>query len=410
MASEAIGLPTETSAPPLTGVRVLDLSRYQAGPKAAMLLADLGAEVIRAENPETERDGGFAGPTQDGYSIYYAVYNRNKKSVGLNLRKQEGRDLLRQLVPHLDVVIENFRPGYLARLGVSYEEMREINPRIIVLSISGYGQDGPAANHTAFCNVALAASGYLAVSGEPFSQVHHTGVSIADRLAGVHGATGVVAALVGRAATGEGRHVDVSLLDAALTMIEFPLATFLSTGKRPPTDGAARRAGSSPNHVFQARDGLVLINAPKQDQWVRLLGLMGREELNADPRFATPLARQDDDARIAIEALVSRWIAGLTVDDAHRQLVEADVPAAPVREIDEVAADAQLAHRNMIVGVENPLSKREMYVTGNPIKLSGVEEQIDSPAEKGAHNADIYAGLLGFSDDRLRALTEAGVI
>jgi len=375
-----------------------------------MMLADLGAEVIRAENPETERDGGFAGPTQDGYSIYYAVYNRNKKSIGLNLRRAEGRELLRELVPHLDIIVENFRPGYLDRLGFSYATLQELNPRIILVSISGYGQDGPDANQTAFCNVALAASGYLDVSGEPFSQVHHTGVSIADRLAGVHGAIGALAALAGRAETGRGQHVDVSLLDAALTMIEFPLATFLTIGERPPTDAEGRRAGSSPNHIFRARDGLILINAPKQDQWLRLLHLMGRDDLADDPRFDSPLKRQESSARVAIEDLVGAWLAGLSVEEGYRALIDADVPAAPVRNIDQVVEDAQVRHRQMIVEVENPVSGATMHVTGNPVKLAGIAQHIARPATKGEHNAEIYSGWLGYDENRLRALADAKII
>jgi crotonobetainyl-CoA:carnitine CoA-transferase CaiB-like acyl-CoA transferase len=410
MIAETAEVSSTASSPPLAGVRVLDLSRYQAGPKAAMLLADLGAEVIRAENPGTERDGGFAGPTQDGFSIYYAVYNRNKKSIGLNLRSETGRELLRELLPHIDVVIENFRPGYLERLGFSFEAMRSINPRIIVLSISGYGQDGPTAHQTAFCNVALAASGYLAVSGEPFSQVHHTGVSIADRLAGVHGATGVLAALVRRGVTGRGGHVDVSLLDAALSMIEFPLATFLTTGQRPPTDGVARRAGSSPNHIFHTADGLVLINAPKQDQWERLLSLLGRDDLAGDPGLDSPLKRQSTEARIVIEEAVAKWIAPLSVAEACRQLVEADVPAAPVRGIDQVADDEQLKHRHMIVDVTNPTSGASMFVTGNPIKVSDYADTIGRPPNLGEHNAEIYGGLLGLTDERLQTLADDKII
>jgi crotonobetainyl-CoA:carnitine CoA-transferase CaiB-like acyl-CoA transferase len=404
-------MPAETPQQlPLTGVRVLDLSRYQAGPKAAMMLADLGAEVIRAESPGGERDGGFAGPMQDGFSIYYAVYNRNKKSVGLNMRTPEGRQILRELVPHLDVIIENFRPGLLDSLGFSFEELQQLNPKVVLVSISGYGMDGPDANRTAFCNVALAGSGYLAVSGEPFSQVHHTGVSIADRLAGVHAAVGALAALTGRAVSGQGAHVDVSLLDAALSMIEFPLATFLSTGQRPPVNGPTRRAGSSPNHVFHAKDGLVLINAPKQDQWERLLRAMDRADLITDPRFSTPILRQSEEARAAIEQLIDVWIAELTVEQAQDVLIDADVPSAPVREIDAVAADPQLRHRNMIVQVENPISGAPLYVTGNPVKLAGVEERITSPVIQGTHNAEIYGTLLGYGEEKLQDLHSRGVI
>lgn len=403
-------MPADAATPPLSGVRVLDLSRYQAGPKAAMMLADLGAEVIRAETPEGERDGGFAGPMQDGFSVYYAVYNRNKKSIGLNLRTADGQQLLRDLVPHLDVIVENFRPGLLDKLGFSYDELAELNPGIVLVSISGYGIDGPDAHRTAFCNVALAGSGYLAVSGEPFSQVHHTGVSIADRLAGVHAAVGALAALAGRAVTGRGGHVDVSLLDAALSMIEFPLSTFLSTGARPPVNGPNRRAGSSPNHVFHAKDGLVLINAPKQDQWERLLKAMGHEGLAGEPLFASAIARQSDEARVAIEGLIDEWIAPLTVEDAQALLIKADVPSAPVREIDAVAADPQLRHRNMIVQVDNPISGAPLYVTGNPVKIVGVEERIGSPALQGEHNGAIYGNLLGYSEQKLEELHSQGII
>jgi crotonobetainyl-CoA:carnitine CoA-transferase CaiB-like acyl-CoA transferase len=399
-----------STPPPLRNVKVLDLSRYQAGPKAAMILADLGAEVIRAENPETERDGGFAGPTHEGHSIYYAVYNRGKKSIGLNRSHPEGRELFRKLIPHLDVIVENFRPGYLDRLGFSYEAMRAINKGLILVSISAYGQDGPYADQTGFCNVALAASGYMDVSGDPFSPLHQTGTSIADRLAGLHGAVGALGALVGRSITGEGRHVDVSLMDAALTMIEFPLATFLMTGRKPPSDVAARRAGSSPNQVFRARDGMVLINAPTQDQWLRLLHVMGRDDLAKDPRFDSPLRRQDPAAAVAIEALIGDWMRTLSVDEAYRALVAADVPAAPVRTIDQVATDPQVEHRRMVQAVRHPELGLEMRLTGNPVKLSGLRDEIGHAATRGEHNREIYGKWLGLDDDTIADLTRRKII
>jgi CoA:oxalate CoA-transferase len=396
--------------PPLQGVRVLDLSRYQAGPRAAMILADLGADVVRAENPATERDGGFAGPVHEGYSIYYAVYNRGKKSIGLNRSHPEGRELFRRLIPKVDVIVENFRPGYLDRLGFSYEAMRSLHRGIILVSVSAYGQDGPYRDQTAFCNVALAASGYMDVTGDPWSPLHQTGTSIADRLAGVYGATGALAALVGRATTGEGRHVDVSLMDAALTMIEFPLATFLTIGRRPPEDVAGRRAGSSPNQVFRTRDGLILINTPTQDQWLRLLHVMGQDDLAADPRFDSPLRRQDPSARDAIEGLVAAWAATVTAEDAYQALVEADVPAAPVRTIDRVADDPQVQHRRMVQAVRNPATGLEMQLTGNPVKLSDLADEVGYPAERGQHNADVYGEWLGLDVDTVRDLERRGII
>lgn len=401
---------TTPYAPPLAGIRVLDLSRYQAGPRAAMILADLGAEVVRAENPEGERDGGFAGPVHEGYSVYYAVYNRGKKSIGLNRSHPEGRELFRRLIPEVDVIVENFRPGYLDRIGFSFPVLQALNPGIVLVSITGYGQDGPYADQTAFCNVALAASGYLDVSGDPFSPLHQTGTSIADRLAGVYAAVGALGALMGRTTSGVGTHVDVSLMDSAMTMIEFPLATFLATGQRPNRNIEERRAGSSPNQVFHARDGMVLINAPTQDQWLRLLHVMGRDDLAEDPRFDSPLRRQDPEARDAIERLIADWMAPLTAEAAWEALVAGDVPAAPVRPLDQVAHDPQIAHRRMIQQVRNPSSGLEMQLTGNPVKLRGMADEVGYPAHKGEHNHEVYGGWLGIEPSAIDDLTTRKVI
>jgi crotonobetainyl-CoA:carnitine CoA-transferase CaiB-like acyl-CoA transferase len=402
--------PTQPAAPPLAGIRVLDLSRYQAGPRAAMILADLGAEVVRAENPEAERDGGFAGPVYEGYSVYYAVYNRGKKSIGLNRSHAEGRELFRRLIPHVDVIVENFRPGYLERIGFPFSTLQELNPGIVLVSITGYGQDGPYADQTAFCNVALAASGYLDVSGDPFSPLHQTGTSIADRLAGVYAAVGALGALMGRITSGVGAHVDVSLMDSAMTMIEFPLATFLATGQRPNINIEERRAGSSPNQVFHARDGMVLINAPTQEQWLRLLHVMGRDDLADDPRFDSPLRRQDPQARDAIEQLVAEWMRPLTAEDAWQALVEGDVPAAPVRPLDQVADDPQIGHRRMIQRVRNPSSGLEMLLTGNPVKLRGMADDIGYPAHMGEHNHEVYGTWLGLDASVIDDLATRKVI
>jgi crotonobetainyl-CoA:carnitine CoA-transferase CaiB-like acyl-CoA transferase len=279
-----------------------------------------------------------------------------------------------------------------------------------LVSISGYGIGGPYANETAFCNVALAASGYLDVSGDPFSPLHHTGVSVADRLAGVHGAIGALAALAGRSVTGEGRHVDVSLMDAALTMIELPLANFLMTGQRPPRELEGRRAGSSPNHVFKASDGMILINAPKQEQWRRLLGVMGRDDLEDDPRFDSELKRQDNHARIAIEDLIGTWLASRSVAEVYRELVKAAVPAAPVRTIEEVAEDPQVQYRHMIVDVTNPMNGVEMRLTGNPVKLSGMADEVGPVPEQGEHNFEVYGGWLGYERSRIQAMIEERII
>jgi crotonobetainyl-CoA:carnitine CoA-transferase CaiB-like acyl-CoA transferase len=199
-------------------------------------------------------------------------------------------------------------------------------------------------------------------------------------------------------------------MDAALTMIEMPLATLLMTGQRPPASNENRRAGSSPNHVFYTQDGMILINAPKQEQWLRLLHLMGRDDLAQDPRFNTELNRQTNEARIAIEDLIAAWLAPKALQDAYKELVDAAVPAAPVRTIDEVAVDPQVLHRRMIVDVTNPLNGVEMRLTGNPVKVSDMDDVIGPVPEKGQHNTEVYGGWLGYSDERIAELAAAQVI
>ena len=375
-----------------------------------MLLCDLGAEVIRAENPEGERDGGFAGPMHEGYSVYYAVYNRGKKSIGLNRSHPEGRELFRKLLPHVDVIVENFRPGYLDRLGFSFEAMQAVNPRLILVSISAYGQDGPYADQTGFCNVALAASGYMDVSGDPFSPLHQTGTSIADRLAGLHAASapwppwsdGPPPAGPARGRLAHGRRADHDRVPSGHVSHDRP--------KRPPSDVAQRRAGSSPNQVFRARDGMVQINTPTQDQWLRLLKLMGRDDLAGRPPLRHPPEAPGSGGRRGHRGAGRRLDthpdrgAGLPRAGGRRR------PGGPVRTIDQVAADPQVLHRRMVQAVRHPQSGLEMRLTGNPVKVSGLPDEVGYPATRGEHNHEIYGKWLGLDADTIADLTRRKVI
>ncbi|MBI3980298.1 MAG: CoA transferase [Chloroflexi bacterium] len=395
-------------ATPLAGIRVLDLSRYQAGPRCGMLLADLGAEVIRVEDPIGERDGGFSGPTYQGESIYFAVYNRGKKSITLNLKHPKADRIFTELLSRADVLVENFVPGAMERLGFGYARVHAINSRLIMVSISGFGQDGPYAQMPAFCTIALAWSGYLDVSGDPNSPAHSTGVSIADRLAALNGTIGALAALYERTLSGEGQHVDVSLLDSALTMVEFPLMTYTLTGRRLQESGR-NRAGSAPNYAFHARDGMIQISATRQPFWQRLALAMGQPELADDPRFDSSVKRQQPAAIAEIERIVGDWVRERTVAEAYAMLKKARVPAAPVQTLEQVVDDPQMRHRDMFPEVPHPRGGT-IRVPGLSIKLSRTPGRLGPPPLRGEHNAEVYGDLLGLSSAEIKALEADRVI
>lgn len=393
----------------LRGIKVIDLSRYHSGPRCGMILADMGAEVVRVEDPATDRDGGFAGPTYHGESVYYAVYNRGKKSVELNLRRPRGRQILSELIKVSDVLIENFVPGTMERLGFGYADVRRLNPRVVMVSASGFGQTGPYSDLPAYCNVALAMSGYLYMSGDPNSTVHSSGVSIADRLAAMNGAIGALAALFERGTSGEGQHVDVSLLDSAITMVEFPLLSYLATGVDP-TIAASRRAGSAPNRVFNTKDGMIQISASRQKHWEDLAEIIGRADLATDKRVDSPIKRQQPEAIALIEDVVTTWSETQTANSAFSALRERKIPAAPVSRIDEIVENPQVRHREMLPEVKHPVGGYTMRLPGNSIKLSRSVSEVGPAPVRGEHNEEVYCGWLNISPDELEELKDDGVV
>jgi crotonobetainyl-CoA:carnitine CoA-transferase CaiB-like acyl-CoA transferase len=392
----------------LDGITVIDLSRYQAGPRCTQILSDLGAEVIRVEDPTRERDDGFSGPTYKGESIYYAVYNRGKKSITLDLRTEEGKRIFRRLLELADVLVENFRPSVMSRLGFSYETVSTINPRIIMTSISGYGQDGPYRDRPAFCTVALALAGYLSLSGDPRSPVHKTGVSIGDRLAALLGTIGTLGALYHRQLTGVGQYIDVSLMDSVFTLVEYPLITYLTTGEEP-APAETRRAGSAPNNSFMAKDGWVEINAGAQQLWMRLATIIGGEELARDPRFDTSSKRRVWDNVKIVEELVGAWTQNRTVAEIVDTLSQAEVPVAPVQTIQQVARDPHVQNHQLVAWVDHP-TLGKLPVPGLTIRFSKTPGKIGPPPLKGEHNEEVYCGKLGFTREDLARWREHGVI
>src|SRR5579863_2654829 len=332
----------------LSGVRVLELARYQAGPRGGMILSDLGAEVIKIERlggEETRKNP----PVVRGQSIYFTVYNRGKKSICLDMRNAEGKQIFTDLVKKSDIVLENFRPGTMAAMGFAYEQLKALNSGIILVSVSGFGQYGPYTERPAFDPLGQAMSGLMTLTGQPVGRPLGTASSVVDRYTALHATIGTLAALRHRDRTGEGQVVDVCLLDSALTMVEIPTSYYLATGEE------GGEAGRPP---YRAKDGHVVISAAGREMGTKLLRIATGAESASAEGFGSG-ARRDDARRQAVEA----WCAAHTVAEICEALVAADIPVAPVKSIPEVAQDPHLWEREMLVRMPDPVAG-EMYLPG----------------------------------------------
>jgi CoA:oxalate CoA-transferase len=378
----------------LDGVRVLELARYQAGPRGGMILSDLGAEVIKIEKPggeETRR----AGPLVRGQSVYFAVYNRGKKSLCLDLRQQRGREIFAALVKRADIVLQNFRPGVMDRMGFGYDRLRALKEDIILCSVSGFGQYGPYRDRPAFDPLGQAMSGLMSLTGKPVGMPLGTASSIVDRYTALHATIGMLAALRHRDRTGEGQQIDVCLLDSALTMVEIPTSYYLATGEE---------GGEGGRPPYRARDGWVVISAAGREMGSRLLQIAAGDAAAAADGL-TGRTGPDDPRRQAVAA----WCAERTVAEICAALAAADIPVAPVRTIPEVARDPHLWEREMLVEMEDAIAG-QMYLPGLTIKLSKSKGRLGPVPTPGQHTDEILSGLLGYDPDTLAELRRAKVI
>jgi len=373
----------------LDGVRVLELARFQAGPRGGMLLSDLGAEVIKIEPPGGEETRRHP-PMVRGQSVYFTVYNRGKKSVCLDLRSDRGKEVFAALVKKSDVVLENFRPGVMKAMGFDYERLRALNPSIILTSVSGFGQYGPYRERPAFDSLGQAMSGLMTLTGQVEGKPIGTASSVVDRYTALHATIGTLAALRHRERTGEGQIVDVCLLDSALTMVEIPTSYYLATG------GEGGEGGRPP---YRAKDGWVVISAAGREMAARLMRIASG---NGDgPADDTPMAGSagPDPRRRVVES----WCAEHTVDEITRALLEAGIPAAPVRTIPEVAQDPHLWEREMLVKMADPVAG-EMYVPGVTIKLSKTPGRVGAVPTPGEHTDQVLGDVLGLDRAAIDAL------
>jgi len=391
---------------PLAGLTILDLSRVLSGPYCTMLAADMGARVIKIEHPERGDDTRAWGPPfLAGESAYYLSINRNKESVAIDFKTPLGRQALDELIARADVLVENFRPGTLDRLGLGYNDLQVRYPRLIYASISGFGLNGPRREEAGYDAVAQAEGGLMSITGAPDGPAVRLGVAIADIAAGMFAFQGILLALISRAQRGRGQHVDVSLLDSVAALLTYQAARYFATGIAPARTGN-RHMTIAPYDTFEMRDGVLVLAIGTDAQWRTFCTTLARADLAADSRFATNAQRVErfDELR----PLVSDTLAPYRLNQAVELLRDAGVPCGAVRSIAEALDDPQIIARAMIEEIDHP-AIGPLKLLGLPVKLSATPGSVRLPPPRlGEHTRAVLSGDLGWSaEDVARVMTRA---
>jgi formyl-CoA transferase len=393
---------------PLTGYRVLDLSRILAGPYCTMILGDQGAEVIKVERPGSGDDTRSWGPPfSGGESAYYLCCNRNKKSVVVDLKQPAGLDLIRELVAVSDVFVENFTPGLTKRFGLDYETLHKLNPRLVYASITAYGQDGPYRDRPGYDMVLSAVGGLMYITGEQDGNPCKVGVAITDVLTGVYASGAITSALLWRERSGQGQYLDISLLDVQVSGLANIASNYLVANKEAQRWGTAHES-IIPYQVFQTKDRPIAIAVANQKLWVNFCKLVGKEDWLKDPRFESNPMRVEN--RIVFLPLVEALFAQKTCDEWMDLLVGAAIPCGPVNDMQHLFADPQVQHRGMIAEVAHP-TIGTLRLTGIPIKYSETPGEIRLPPPLlGEHTDEILTTTLDYSSDKIEELKRQGTI
>ena len=391
---------------PLSGIRVVDLTRILAGPFCTMILADMGAEVVKVETPGLGDPLRGQGVIRDGLSWYFAAFNRNKKSLALNLRHEDGRAALARLIENSDVLVENYRPDVLAAMGFGEVRLKALNPGLVTCSLSGFGNSGPYRDRPSFDFIAQAMSGFMSVTGEAGGGPLRAGPPIADLVAGLYGAIGVCASLVRKGRTGAGDRVGSSLNNGMISLLGFLAANHFATGEEPGRTGNDH-AIVSPYGMFRTQDGEVAL-APSQEQsYQRLVDALQLPELRGDPRFATNDLRVRN--RAAMNATIeARLVTGTTVHWIE-VLNAGGVPCGRVMGMAEVFADPQVVDQQMVVTQHHP-GHGDVRMLGFPIKFAEAPCQLRRPAPEIGADTDAVLTGLGYAPDEIARMREAGVV
>jgi crotonobetainyl-CoA:carnitine CoA-transferase CaiB-like acyl-CoA transferase len=394
-----------TASTALAGLRVLDLSRVRAGPTCVRMLADFGADVIRIEPPPgvDPNETMFAGNRLGGD---FQNLNRNKRAMTLNLKKPEGLEVLRRLVADADVVVENWRPDVKHRLGVDYESLKKINPRVILASISGFGQDGPYSKRPGFDQIVQGMGGLMSVTGFPETGPIRAGIAVADSSTGLYAAIGILIALREREQSGEGQWVHASLLHSQIAMMDFQVARFLNEGEEPVPAGNDHPT-SSPMGMFHAQDGALNLGASGQGTWIRLCKLLGREDWVDDPDYANEKLRVKNRARL--NRALEEVFAANTVAHWVQVLNDAGVPCGPVYTVPQLVEDEQIRHLGVVAPTQTT-DGAPVRVISQPVVLSRTPASVVTAAPHWGEQTDEILREAGYDDASIAAMREQGVI
>lgn len=392
----------------LDGIVVLDLGRVLACPYAATMMADMGATVIKIENPKGGDDTRKMGPFVNGNSVYYANFNRGKVGVTLNLKEPEGKEIFKEMVKKADVVLENYRPGTMEKLGLGYDVLKEVNPGIIYGSISGFGHTGPLSKRAGYDIVGQAMGGLMSTTGWPDGPATRTGTPMGNVLGALNMTVGVLAALVNKQRTGKGEKVDVALVDSVAAAMENITMIYQSTGRIPQRIGN-RYESTYPYDTFPAKDGDVVIAAGNNKLYAILCDVMGKPELKTDPRFAEVKDRVAN--HVAMREIIVPWTKQHTIDEVDKLLNDAGCPACPVNTLDRLVVDPQIAGaRGMFPTIDQP-GIGELQITAIPAHTTRTSTAPRKAAPLlGEDNADVYGKLLGLDEAKLADLKAKGVI
>ncbi|MEW6671274.1 MAG: CoA transferase [Thermodesulfobacteriota bacterium] len=396
----------------LEGIRVVDLGHVLAAPTATMFLADLGAEVIHIESSkgdDAREYGPFIKEPDKNRSGYFISLNRNKKSMVLNLKHELGKKILRELIVKSDVLVENFRPTTMKKLGFGWEEIQKINPAMIYASVSGFGHDAPAeyAARPAYDMVVQAYSGMMSITGPPDGPPCRAGSSIGDIFAGHQAAIGILAALIHRAKTGRGQYYDGSMLDGLFAVMESAISRYTIEGVIPGPLGSAHPS-ISPFQAFQTRDAWIVVAIGNDAMWSKFCKIIEREDLTSDPRFYSNPARTENIKTLA--GIIQDEIGKRTTAQWSDIFKEAGLPYSPINNMEQICQDPIVRHRNMLVEVDQPTAGK-VTIAGSPIHLSETPGKVYAPAPLlGEHSEEILREILGYSRREIDRLLAEGVV
>ena len=392
---------------PLEGIKVLDLTRVLAGPYATMILSDLGADVIKIEQPEIGDESRNFGPFKNGFSLYFMSVNRGKRSITLDLKTDRGKDIFKQLVKQSDILVENFRPGTMKKLGLDYETLAAEHPALIYAACSGFGQTGPFAEKGAYDMIIQGMGGIISITGEPDGPPVRVGTSISDITAALFTTIGILSALHNRNSTGKGQLVDVAMLDSLVAVLENAIVRYFATDEIPQPLGS-RHPAITPFEAFESADGHIIIAIGNDTLWAKFCEHVDQKNLISDPRFSTNVERTANHSELF--PILSEIMRQRTTDEWIDALENIGVPCGPINTIDKVVNHPQVQARDMITHVIHQMTGA-VEVPGLPIKLSDTPGDVDIPAPNlGEHTVEILTDVLKMSTDEVKQLKQERII